>query len=221
MGDTMEIYHASAGLRVFLSFLPFLGAPFLASVLAFEAIDFIDGIFVRLKSLSWGKLVKGYAGKLRDRLHWRYRWRDYLVDTFRVVFFLYALIEGIWSQFAPYFVLVIFLFPLMQVFAWYGKPLKAFKPSTGLFLLAMSLGTLVGANLLPVGVTAMAINPVLEVALHGADWGISGSKVVYPGLASALWLLVGVVITGYFHPLLVAVPLFVLIATKEIQGARR
>jgi len=212
----LGLFTGVAGLRALLAGSVWMGAPLLPIIVVTQLADHLDGWLANGgpgEKANWWKGILGY------------RARDYIFDAIMYyALFSFMAVHGILAPFFPYYLIFFFAYPVVTYLRYTdpGSAIGIIGPPSGLFLFLVASASLAGYSPVVAGLIALGLNSILELWIHRADWRISDTRVAgYTCLASILWLTVGVAITGYFHPLLAAIPLFVLITAKEIQGARK
>jgi len=175
----------------------------------------VAAIIVCLADNLDGILVHGLDG----RRYWgRYRgaerWADFA--TFMPLA-AYPLWAGILKEIWPVLILLIILVPLITVgkIALEGWK-RVFRPGTFEVLLPVAMATLAGLDPGLPAVFGLAASPLVQVWVHGFRWKLPAGQTALAGfLASSLWLAVGWLLTGAWHPGLVAVPLLAFFAAFE------
>jgi len=216
MEPRLGLFTGVAGLRAMVASSVWAGAPLFPIILVTQIWDNLDGWTANGgpgERTNWWKGTIGYRG------------RDYLFDAIMYyALFGFMAVHGVLALFFPYYLIFFFAYPVVT-YLRYANPESAvgiIGPPSGLFLFSVASVALVGFNSVIAGLIALGLNPALESWIHRASWEIPDSRVgVYGGLASAIWLAVGVLVTGYWSSWLLALPIASLALGEEIARWRR
>jgi len=191
--------------EVAVAFAPFatqLSWPVAAIIVCLA--DNLDGVLVH------GRDGRRYWGRYR-RVE---RWADFA--TFMPLA-AYPLWAGILKEIWPVLILLIILVPLITVgkIALEGWK-RVFRPGTFEVLLPVAVVSLLGLNPSLPAVFGLAASPLIQEWVHSFTWRLGRGQVALAGLlASSLWLAVGRLLAGAWHPGLVAVPLLAFFVAFE------